>query len=557
MVLLPPASSRARPVPTAQGVEKTLRTLLRSANPAASELLTIALESDEPSLRVGAVRTLALRDDAAGHRALVENYQHLPADAREAINVTPHRAPLVGSLIEMLKPGTPRLARRAAEMVHDWQATLALPAVAEAVLWADDDSKSFYATEALCLTGLLEQAMKDYEATAGSAKESRPEDPAFQRRAAVNALAKGVERYESHQCPEVVDAFLRLTPCDEPTLVEALHNTSHPAHRALLETLRHSDSEGALGVLASVLLDLHAPEGLLLVAAERCDRQGLTILLCRLGFPIGARARVSVARVPGFAWLESGRMEVLLRLPEQAQATAMQIAAASGSSRKLLAEAIELLLERGEPAGRAAAADAIESLKDQQAHPPLSRALLGGDTTVLPTVARLLRAKNYPDATAILILLLDYEDESVVEAAQRALGELSFSQFRNQIDELPPDHRRRLGRLIAKADPNVAATLALELKSGAAERRLRTLDLIELMGLAGDLAPVLLQRVAGDPDVGVRAEAAGMLGAAPKLPSVLETLEEALDDDAHAVREAARASLQKLLGQPLIPIEAS
>lgn len=542
-------------MPANSGVETTLRTLLRSANPAASDLLAKALSSDEPSIRVGAVRTIALRDDARGHRSLVEKYQHLPADARAALNVTPHRAPLVASLQEMIQAGTPRLARRAAELAHDWQATLVLPAVAEAVLWADDKDRTFYADETLRLVRLLEQAMRDYEASAGADDESRPEDPVFQRRAALNALAKGIDRFDEHGRPEIVDAFLRLTPSDEPTLVEALRNTDHPAHLALLETLLVSDSEGALGVLAKVLLDMHAPQGLLLVATERCDQHGLTTLLFRIGFPIGARARAAVARIPGFAWLESERLDVLYKLPEQAQATAMQLAAASGVDRKLLAAAIEQVLERGEPAGRAAAAAAIESLKDQLAHPPLSKALLSGDPAVLPTVARLLRTKNYPDATAILILLLEYDDEPVVEAAQKALQELSFSQFRNQLEELPPEQRRRLGRLIAKADPNVAATLAMELKAGSADRRLRTIELIDLMGLTADLSPALLKCLAEDRDVGVRADAADLLGSVPKLPSILEGLEEALSDESSAVRNAARASLERLLGQPLIPVE--
>lgn len=540
---------------SAKGVETTLRTLLRSANPAASDLLAIALAADEPALRVGAVRTLALRDDVAGHRTLVEKYSDLPADARAALSVTPHRAPLASSLEEFIKPGTPRLAKRAAELAHDWQATLLLPAISEAVLWAAEGERGFYASETLRLTRLLEQAIKDYALIAEEGGKL-PEDPVFQRRAAVNALGKGVDRFDRHRCPEVVDAFLRLAPSDEPILVETLRNPDHPAHLALLETLRHSRSEGALGVLASALLDPHAPEGLLLVAAERTDAAGLAILMTRIGYPLGARARAAIARVPAFAWLEADRLSVLIELSGKAQATAMQLAAASGASRQVVAQAIELVIENGEAEGRLAAVEAIGSLRNQSAHAPLSKALLGDDHAVLPTVARLLREKDYPDATTILILLLEHEDRRVVEAAQRSLSELSFPQFRDQLDELPPEHRRRLGALIAKADPNVAKTLEMELRSGAAARRLRTLGLIDLMGIVVQVTPALLKLVAEDKDAGVRAEAAALLGSARKLPTVLEGLEEALSDPANAVREAAKASLEKLIGQPLATVEA-
>ncbi|MEO0531418.1 MAG: hypothetical protein AAF266_12715, partial [Planctomycetota bacterium] len=159
----PPVFHRRHLTVAANGIERTLQTLLRSVNPLATEALLVALESSDAALRVGAVRALAMRDDPIGHRGLVERYPHLPADARAAIIDVPRRAPLAETLPTMIRANTPKLARRAAELAVAWSATPTLPAIIEATQWPASDLTKAFADAALSLARLLEERVREHE----------------------------------------------------------------------------------------------------------------------------------------------------------------------------------------------------------------------------------------------------------------------------------------------------------------------------------------------------------------------------------------------------------
>ncbi len=540
-------------MPVASGIETTLRTLLRSANPAATDLLVLGLGSDRATLRVGAVRALALRPSPEGHRKLVEQFKQLPPDAQAALLDVPHRGPLLDSLTEMINPRTPRLAKRAVEVAVAWGATEVLPAVVEAVYWPDSElTAPAMAQAALTLAHRLEEAIRTYDpAVRHDEPAKQTEDPAFARRAAVNALAMALDRYDSHECGEVLEAMLLLTPSDEPALTRALRDPSHAAHERLLLILRTSSSYGAIGVLAGAFRDLRAPQALLEIAAERCDLEGLEPILERVGHPVGATVRDNMTRLDGFAWLAPDRLEVLLQLSGKAQATAMALAAASDASRRELVEAIMALFESGQLEGRLAAARALESVPSHLAVKPLRAALESGEPSLVATAAKLLRRKEYPCAAATLVSLLDHDDAGVRAAGQGGLKELSFGMFRDQLHQIPEDARERVGRLVAKADPMAAASLRAELSAGAAERRVRALELIDLMGLGHDLAGELIERLEKDSDTGVRAEVARLLGRVEATPAIVDALERSQQDSSPAVRKASGESLLGMLESPL------
>lgn len=526
------------------GLETTLRTLLRSANPEATRLLVVATESAEPSLRVGAVRALALRPDRAGHRALVERRVKLSPDAQAALLDVLNRSPLAESLVGMVSIATPRLARRAVQVAADGGVIDVLPAAVEAALWPQDVAPAI-AADVLRLAVRLEAAIRDYDPSAAAKSESPPVDPAFPRRAAVNALTECLRRFSPEQPAELFEALLLLAPGDEPALWEAVRDRSHPAHEALLVALRTSASRGAIGLLARALSDPRTPESIVEIAAERADAAGLETLLQLVGFPIGLRVREGCRRVQDFAWLEPTRQGVLLGLSGAAQAAAMAVAAASAAPRRRVSEALCAVIANGSPEGRLAATRAIESLPSFQAIEPLQAVLGGDDPEATAVAAGLLRRKDYPGAMGVLVQLLDHADNRVQAAAQRALRELTFFAFRDQLDELPPAEQSRVGRLVAKADPLAPASLQAELQAGAVSRRLGGLMLTELMGLVSEVAPAL-DRLLADPDSGVRSEAARLLSEAEPTRERIERLYQALRDPSSAVREAAEQTLAAL-----------
>ena len=528
------------------GVERTLQTLLRSNNPAASDLLVVALGSSVELLRLGAVRAIALRDDTKAHVALIDRFSELEPDTQAAIRDVPTRAPLLETLTEQIEnASSAKRAKRAAHLALIWRALGALPAIVKAAQAGDPKEARVFAAAAVALSGEVERALIEEENREPGEKRQRGEDPAFVRRAAVDTLGRALERYAEHQHQELIEALLLITPHDEPSLVRAIRSEKHAAHEPLLESLRESDSRGAMAVLANALRDPSSPRELLEIATQRSKPEAIEAIFKRVGNPIGARARRSMERVESFAWFEPARLTALLQLQADAQATAMQLAAASKASRRTLAEAVLLFLDQASDTGRRAASRAIERLPSHLAIESLAAALESNDPVVASTAARLLRKKDFPQAMGHLVKMLDNPETAVRQAAQRSLREISFAAFRDSYEILSEQEQRRAGKLVAKADPLASASLASELGSGAVSRRMRALEMIDPMHMAGDMSEELVEALE-DKDAGVRSEAARLLGDAPFKASIREALNEALEDRSSPVRAAAEASLIRL-----------
>jgi hypothetical protein len=534
----------------AVGIELTLRTLLGSPNPRATDLLAVALESSVAALRLGAVRALAIRDDEAGHRRLVDLWPRLPADARAALSDLPPSASLKVTLPKLITPDSPKPTRRASEMAVAMGVVDALPAIVAAAAQPHAEFSAVLATDAYHLARRLADAVEHYDPHITADGRPHDTDPAFARRAAINALIGAMDSFGEHHQLDLLRSLLLLTPGDEPACLRVLRDESHAAHEPLHTALRTSSCRGAIEILAVALTDLRASKQLLEIASQRCDRAGLESLLLLVGYPVGLRVRENCQRIASFAWLEEGRRDVLGELSGAAQATAVQLAAASRADRTEVAAAIELLLISDHPAARLAACQAIETLPSPLAVEPIRRALQLDDPAVVASAVRLVRKKDYPGGTALLVEMLDHPDAKVRGAAGSSLRELSFFAFRDSFHEIPAASRPVVGRLVGKADPMAAATLRAELGAGAVSRRLRALEMIGLMGLGDTLVEAVIGCLANDKDIGVRVEAASLLAETAPLPEVIEALVEAVDSRSTAVRVAAQSSVEGLTGLP-------
>ncbi|MGL4511448.1 MAG: HEAT repeat domain-containing protein [Lacipirellulaceae bacterium] len=525
-----------------RGLERTFRTLLGSTNPAATEVLVAALNAEPAHVRRGALRALALRTDRAGHAALVSRFAELGPDDRAVLTTLPAAAALRGSLGRLVVEAQPSATKRPIEVAACLDELSALPAIVDVARSGEHPAGAAAAAATLRLARVLWDRL--------ATRPADQPDPAFVRRPVINALARAIDEFARHKRPELVDAFLFVAPHDEGALVRVLQNAGHPARGALCDSLQSGKEEGAIALLAAVMRDLTSPDDLLRVATQRLDAPSLDGLYRRLGSPLGARVVENAARVETLPWLVEERRGVLLALSPEAQASAIEFAAATKASRVDAAAACALLIEKGSDAGRVAAVRALAGLPTSLTAEPLRKAVRDPCPDVARLAVGLLRQKNVPDATRLLIGLLDDEQATVRETAQRSLRELSYSAYRDHYHELTPDQRRRAGALVAKADPLAMAALQAELTSGAVERRLRGLELIEAMGVADRLWQVLVVLLA-DRDAGVRAEAARLLGGTTARGEVLDALRKHGRDRSSAVRTAVERAIALLGSQPV------
>ena len=521
------------------GIERTLQVLLRTKTTGAAELLLIAARSESAPLRTGAVRALARKNDSEAHDELVRMFSDLQPDARSALATIPVNLPMRKGLSRQVLDKSPKLALAATQVARALGATEHLAAIVSVAEKIDPTLAGPF------VEGVLELAKKlSKDMQRSHHGERLDQDPAFLRRAAVNALHSAMTTYQLHRHDALVEAMIILAPYDEPALAQALHNDQHHAHTAIKAYLEVSESQEAARMMGELLKDKRAPQTLLDVVARRHEPSVLSLMLDSIGPQIGARTRENVSRIYSFAWAEVEHADSLDYLTGEQLATAFELLAMSEMSRTRLADIIITALGSEDELVRLAACRALAHVPKDLANGPARVALEDKSSQVVRAAVALVRAKHVKVDSHVLIGLLGHPDRQVVEAVQGAMTGLRFTDYRDQYDTLTPEQRRRIGSLVAKADPTALDTLENELSSGVARRRLQALEYIEVMGVVDWLLEKIVTRLA-DNDSGVRAESARLLGQGKPTASLAAALRVLLDDPSAAVRDAVEDSLKK------------
>lgn len=530
---------------TTRGIEKTLRLLTRTSNEAAVEVLDAGLRSDEPVVREAAARALSRRRGSASLHTLLRALAETPHDVQAAVSTPDAALRLRPGVISALKGDDLVLCKRAARYAHDAGDAYVLPVLAEQSSKPDHPYGLGLATTALHLAKLLSERIYTPEMVA----EGGPvEDPAFPRRAAINALIRAVDAYGKHRHLELVEAFLLLVVADDLVLRRVLTDPTHAAHQPMLDALASSTAPGVMHLSCATLLQEHPPAPLVGVLTSRTDRPFLEHLLDDLGPQPPLRALEAARGLPGFAWGDEEHQPVLVELSGPRQATALKLLAATSMSKRRLASLCEAMLDSGHVEGRVAACHVVGGLNSRVASSLISRALTDPENAVIAAATTQLRNRGIDGSTEKLISLLDHQHEAVQQAAQASLPEHNYRTFCERFDVLEESARAVQGRLVGKADPNCADAVRRDLTAASPSQRLRTLEIAGALGIGDQLADALLAHL-DDEDPAVRAAAAKAL-AGVKEESARKALTAALKDKNSTVREAAEHALG-----PLPPID--
>lgn len=540
------------PTNRAIGIERTLRTLMRSKNPAAKDALIAAISTqkssqDEPlsvsqsALSLGAVRALALRDDFESHRELTELSSKLSSELRAALSETVADSTMAKSLEKLIASSNRQLSLQATDIALSGRVVTCLPALVEKTRQADAESIAIFAQSTL---GLAQELYSQVEQSlAGKIREGQ--DPAFARRSSVNALNKAIGTYAEHQRKELIEALFLLSPFDEPILQQVLISPRHPAHHDMLVMLETSTSPAVARILAHSLQEASTRKAVLDIVASRIDLKTMGGIFGHIKLPVSLRVRENAARIESFAWLDDSLKTNFDQLNDHQKEVALVLGTSSKSPRQDVARMAEQLLNDRSEAAQLAACWAIAKLPGRFSNPLIQSALQSKFSSVVAEATSLLGNATDVDNESSLIELLDHEDEEVRQSAQEALPDINYANFRDQYANMSAVERFEAGELVRKGDPQASDSLKSELHAAAVSRRLKGLEMIELMGLLDTMSEEVIGRLE-DTDVGVRVEAARMLGGAEKTSRVLTALAAATVEKSPAVRVAAEESASRL-----------
>ncbi len=517
------------------GLDTTFELLTTTPNEAADTVLVAALTHPSPPIRLAALRAVLERACLPGQKWAVENLHQLGESGRAIVR--DYRGTMTFALRDAVLAADHQTCKNGCELTLEFREYELFPALINA---SEDETN---ANRALTAHTLLQLAEHLYDELAAPRNPNARRNPQKVRDNVVASLELSIQRFHRHRVPAVLEAFLMLASRDNPTLKQILADPRNVNYLPLADMLTHSPRGGIIRLVLSFLDDLQAPSAAMTLLAYRHDAPFIDALLRKVGTEPAPVIATNLRRLENISWLQSEEL-LLTHLDAAAQRIAVEIAVRSGVNRRSVFKLLEMVLDRGKPTGRCAAAEALSQFNGAEANSLAIRALLDPDPQVQARILPQLRNRGIPGAVSKLIELLDSPHAVVKAAARESLAEFSFERFVAAYDLLDEDVRRSTGDMVAKVDPTALSALADELKSPSRSRRLRAISMALTMGVVARVEHALHDALL-DEDHLVRAEAARALSHCDT-PDTHIVLREALTDRSLVVREAAESSLQEL-----------
>jgi len=514
------------------GLANTLETLVASRNDAANPLLLAALQCDNPSISDRALQGIIARRNKAGHLAVLKRWHQLSLKQKEYLQEG--RGRMSGALRDAVLSEDDQLFANACELVEQFKEF----DIISTLVTLAENQKSNHAMAATSF--VLKLVVQLSEMAHGPRDYQDRRDPQSLCRFVLESLEQSVKRFRTHNRSELVEAFVILSGPKNNVLRQILNDPHHPCYLTVINTLTSSQSTGVLELLLDSLHSEHASLNILNVISNRDDPKFVSLLIDFANQKNLAKTGKNFKRIHSFAWLQPGERGYD-SFCEQDQVGCIRLVAASGVKPDAFLDLLESILRRGEPAARWAACDALVSIPGDRGNHLVLSAIEDSDPNVQASATRQIRDRHVPGAMAILLKQIDSPHDAIREATCEALSEFSFPNFLAGFEGMHDDARRTTGSLVKKVDPETVPGILAEMEQKSRKRRLRAIELAEVMELVPAVTPGLLLLLA-DRDHVVRAATAHALQFCPTT-EVQQALRHAANDRSKSVQNAAKSSL--------------
>ena len=520
-------------MPVNSGLDTTFSILSRTPNEAATGILLSALHTADFEIQLRTIRALLQRRSVAGQREILRRWHTL--DDRWKKYIADAMGHLAGPMREALLGADEQLFRNCCDAMlwlREYDLLPTLTGVAEDRAHAHSD------LAAKTLLALADALYGDWRTPHDKSPRRDLEQVALRT---IHALEGAVERFERHECRELLEAFLILATNSNPELERILKHSQTLVHETITNLLSVSTRPGIIQLALSFLDNPYASAAVYSVLASRRDIPFVRHLVKRFAHVPPATARGNVKRITAFSWLQED-FSMLLAFSEEEQSGCVRLVMASGMGRERVLEIVRFLLHQGHLGARRVAAEELATWNGPEVNELIVHALSDEDSRVQSYAVRLLRERRIPGAVNSLLDALHSPHAVVVQAAREALSEFTFERYLNTFDLLEPEARHNAGLLVKRVNPELLAELRPEFSSGVRTRRLRAVHIAEALELVSRLEPELMGLLSDD-DHFLRSEAARVLSGSTS-EVVRAALREVLLDDCYAVRDTAEQSLQ-------------
>lgn len=518
-----------------QHLDDTLRLLAASTNEAVVPVLLAALDSQDACVRDGVFPLLLQRRSADAENEVLrrwpelsEHWKQLVVRREEWLSPAIRRA-LLGNDLPLATLGC-----KAGAVLGDYEI---IPMLASVIC---ERKTGLIEPAAMALFTLAERLAEEVS-TPRNYKNRK--DPQLQRAHVLGSLEKGVQTFDQHQRPEMIEALLILAGRDNPVVGRILQEPAERAFAPMMDLLTHSPRPCIMRLLLSYLDDPLAPLPALHALGRRRDITWLRQMCRRIGNEPASAIRSNLKRIENVPWLKAHQF-LLDAMHENEQPGAVRFVTLSGIPRQDALDALSHILRCGLPQGRRAASEALAEFRGAEANSVAQQALQDQDPVVRANLALQLRMRGTPGAMNKLVTMLDSPHEVERQAARKALEEFTFASYVASFDYMDEETKQKTGQLVARIDEKASAQLREELYATSRTRRRRGLEMALQMDAVSQVQDVIAA-MARDEDQYIRLEAVRLLGICHTAVSG-QVLREALGDNQALVQEAAERGLQSM-----------
>lgn len=357
----------------AGGLDVTFSVLKKTPNEAAVRVLLGGLDVPNCVVQVGALRGLLARRGATGLHELIRRWHTFSTRGRSIIADSGRR--LSSALRDAVLSSDEHLYRNgcaATLTLREYDLFSCLLAVAE--------ETSSPRTE-LAAETLLQLADSLCAELAAPRDYRNRRDPQVVRRHVVGILERSVERFGRHKCREIVEAFLMLAGCDNPTLNHVFQDPHDDAHETVVQLLSHSARPSVIRLILDLFNNPRVPAAIFSIVTRRQDASFVRSMLNRFVGKVPKTARRNLKRIELFSWLQDD-MNLLATLTGEEQRGVIHLIMASGMSHLRMFEAVDFILTHGATEGRREAATVLSRFQNPDASMAVMRALEDEDSVV-------------------------------------------------------------------------------------------------------------------------------------------------------------------------------
>lgn len=517
------------------GIEKTFQLFARTDNHAAVPVLVDALDSPYSDIRESALSSLLHQRHAVAQRAIVQRWRRFTPVQKSWIELSGISLEIaLRELIHSNDPSEFSLGLEILGQVYEYELIPSL------VMIVRDSNHAYRDSAGSTLVNLAANLRRELR----SAEDPLQTNEGVRSRA-IESLGDCIRHYEQHESLPILESFLVLVTRENQLLREAWNNPRHPAHSAIIRFLRHSTRPEIIDLVLGTLTDMHPSLPVLGIIGLRHDPAFMSELTTRIQGTFSDDVRRNLSRLNRVAWAEE-HCKVLDKLNGLQQAAAVHMAMATAIGSERLYDLLLMMAHSGHSSGRLAALEELASYIDPQTNELILEAVSDPNAAVRAEALRQLRPRGIPGAIKLLLQHLDSPQLIVQDTVRKSLAEFNFPRYLSAFDRMSPDARRNTGRLVRGIDGNTQRLLAEELTSEASYRRLRALQMIDVMENHGDMEADLIKALRHE-DHFLRAEAARSLGYCSSSRAVA-ALRDAMLDRNVRVRENAEVSLRRIAG---------